>query len=206
MNDFKKILKIFSWLKLSRSLIILIFSWILYTLFHAAYETLPYSLKAITIEDLEFLGLFVVVSEVGIIIGFIATLLNILKHYTIPYKKIVTILIAFLLIPTLLYYNNVNAYKSKDGPVIIIDTAIPYVCGSEIFKPAYIRIIIGINNTVTWKNVSPYTQSVVALDGSFNSGPIPPGGEWSYTFTKNGTYKYRSGFYGWVQGSIIVGG
>jgi|GEM_PF-3448943 len=199
-------LKMFSWFKLSRSLIILISSWILYTLFHTAYETLPYSLKTITIEDLEFLGLLVVISEIGIVIGSIAVLFNILKRYNISYKKIAAILIILLFIPMLSYYNDVNAYKFKNKPVIIIDTAIPYVCGSETFEPTYIRVIIGINNTVTWKNISPFTQSVVAFDGSFSSGPIPPGGEWSYTFTKNGTYKYRSGFYSWVQGSIIVVG
>jgi plastocyanin len=196
----------FSWFKLSRSLIILISSWILYTLFHTAYETLPYSLKTITIEDLEFLGLLVVISEIGIVIGSIAVLFNILKRYNISYKKIAAILIILLFIPMLSYYNDVNAYKFKNKSVIIIDTAIPYVCGSETFEPTYIRVIIGINNTVTWKNISPFTQSVVAFDGSFSSGPIPPGGEWSYTFTKNGTYKYRSGFYSWVQGSIIVVG
>ncbi len=205
MNEYKTS-KIF-WFKLRKPLFYLILFWILYTLFHAAYETFPYALKSITINDMEFLGSLVIISEIGIAISFMIVLFNIFKYYKdkISHGKILTILMIILIIPvTLFYYSGVNTYQVKRSPTIIIDTALPYVCGSEIFRPSVIKVIIGINNTVVWKNISPYTQSVVSFDNSFSSGPIPPGGEWTFTFTKNGTYRYRSGFYSWVQGVVIV--
>jgi plastocyanin len=74
---------------------------------------------------------------------------------------------------------------------------------NKTFEPKTITVKVG--DTVVWKNVSDSTHSVTdvsslattAQDASlpsgakeFNSGLMPPGKEYSHTFTVTGTYKY----------------
>lgn len=74
---------------------------------------------------------------------------------------------------------------------------------NKTFEPKTITVKVG--DTVVWKNVSDSTHSVTdvshlattAQDASlpseakeFNSGLMPPGKEYSHTFTVPGTYKY----------------
>lgn len=171
---------------------------------HGAYESLPYSLQSLDVQDMEFLGLLVIFSEIGIAVSFVLVLINVMKHFNKNWIKIFMILmIVIVIVLFAMNYFDINV-QNKNETTIIIDTALPYVCGSERFQPPVVRVIVGINNTITWKNLSPFTQSIVSVDGSFSSGPIPPGGKWVYTFTKPGIYRYRNGFYAWVQGVIIV--
>ncbi|MEM3832979.1 MAG: hypothetical protein QW128_05210 [Thermoprotei archaeon] len=189
----------------SKTVVSLILFWILYTLSHGAYESLPYVLKSLSPEDMEFLGFLVLFSEMGIMASFIALIVNVFQHsYSRRARRLTIIAVIAIIMLFFIYYVNTYAYSYENRAVIIVNTKLPYVCGSEVFQPAIIRIIIGVNNTITWKNVSPFTQSIISMNNSFSSGPIPPGGEWSYTFTKPGIYKYRNGFYPWVQGTIIV--
>lgn len=65
--------------------------------------------------------------------------------------------------------------------------------------PGYLTINPG--TTVVWTNTSGSTQSVVADNGVFQSGPIAPGGQFAATFNASGTYNY----YDNANGSAIVG-
>src|SRR5215472_6531241 len=73
----------------------------------------------------------------------------------------------------------------------------------KTFEPKTVTIKPG--ETVVWKNVSDLTHSVTDVSSlattaqdaalppnakEFNSGLIPPGKDYSYTFTVPGTYKY----------------
>ncbi|MDG7011303.1 MAG: cupredoxin domain-containing protein [Nitrososphaerota archaeon] len=73
------------------------------------------------------------------------------------------------------------------------------------FFPPAITVIIGTNNTVTWKNQDTFTHTVTATDGSFNSGDIKPGASWTHTFSVAGTYSYYCIYHSaWMKGQVIV--
>lgn len=71
------------------------------------------------------------------------------------------------------------------------------------FKPKTITIKVG--TTVTWTNTTTTTHTVTSDDGkTFNSGFISPGGKFSFTFTKAGTYGYHCAIHPFMKGTIIV--
>jgi plastocyanin len=74
---------------------------------------------------------------------------------------------------------------------------------SNTFEPKTITVKAG--DTVVWKNVSSMSHSVTDVSSlaseakdaalpanakEFNSDLLPPGKDWSHTFTVPGTYKY----------------
>src|SRR5215213_1477550 len=58
--------------------------------------------------------------------------------------------------------------------------------------------------TVTWTNTGSRPHTVTADDGSFDSGRLDPGEQFSQTFDQPGTYTYHCGFHPDMQGSIVV--
>jgi len=72
------------------------------------------------------------------------------------------------------------------------------------FAPDTITVVIGINNTVTWKNLDTSPHTVTAVGGAFNSGSIAIGGTWNYTFSTPGTYSYYCQFHNWMKGTVVV--
>jgi len=78
--------------------------------------------------------------------------------------------------------------------------------GKLTFTPAVVVVIIGKNNTVTFKDMdttAPY-HTVTATDNSFNSGNIKPGGSWTYTFSTPGNFSYYCLYHSWMKGTVIV--
>jgi plastocyanin len=59
---------------------------------------------------------------------------------------------------------------------------------SVAFAPTTLKVKLG--TTVKWKNGDDIDHTVVASDGSFNSGILKPGDSFSFIFTKPGTYEY----------------
>ncbi len=75
------------------------------------------------------------------------------------------------------------------------------------YSPAAITVTIGVNNTVVWTNDDGIFHTVTATDGSFNSGTIFAGQNWSHTFTQPGTYSYYfCQYHPWMKGTVIVKG
>jgi plastocyanin len=76
------------------------------------------------------------------------------------------------------------------------------------FSPQNVTVIIGTNNTVQWTNKDSTDHSVTSRPGdpaSFNSGAIPPGGTYEYTFNTPGVYPYYCTFHpGWMHGTVTV--
>lgn len=77
------------------------------------------------------------------------------------------------------------------------------------FQPPTLTVVIGVNNTVVWVNVDPFsgeatTASVVSTTGVFNSGTLAPGAEYWFTFTTPGTYAYYNAYYPAETGVVIV--
>ena len=79
---------------------------------------------------------------------------------------------------------------SGDAAVTIADFA---------FAPGDITVSAG--TTVTWVNEDGAPHTVTADDGSFNSGNLNTGDEFSFTFDEPGTYAYYCEYHGGPEGS-----
>ena len=71
------------------------------------------------------------------------------------------------------------------------------------YFPSTMTLVAGVNNTVTFVNNDNAKHTVTADDGSFNSGDIPPGGNWTYTFPV-GTFSFHCIYHDWMHGNITV--
>ncbi len=70
------------------------------------------------------------------------------------------------------------------------------------FEPAMVMIEAG--DTVTWTNTGNRPHTITADDGSFDSGRLDPGEQFSFTFNEPGTFTYVCGFHPEMQGSVMV--
>ncbi len=83
------------------------------------------------------------------------------------------------------------------------DTTAKIIPMNAGFDPKEVTINIG--DTVTWKNVNANRIGKVSSTiGGFQSPRLEPGQEWSYTFTKNGTFKYIDATLTTKNGMVIV--
>lgn len=74
-----------------------------------------------------------------------------------------------------------------------------------MFTPSQITIAKG--GTVTWTNNDSVTHTVVddlSNVGGPNSGDIAPGQNYSFTFTKSGSFQYHCGIHPSMRGTIVV--
>jgi plastocyanin len=98
-----------------------------------------------------------------------------------------------------------SAVSSPSGVVAVnIVSGAHISTQSQNFVPDTITVVIGINNTVTWKNGDSTMHTVTADNGAFNSGLLNPGSSFSFTFTKSGTYSYHCQIHPFMTGKIIV--
>ncbi len=71
------------------------------------------------------------------------------------------------------------------------------------FRPKNLTVKVG--TAVTWTNNDSVPQSVTSdSPGVFDSGLLQPGGTWSYTFSKAGTFPYHSSATKDTFGSVTV--
>jgi plastocyanin len=59
--------------------------------------------------------------------------------------------------------------------------------------------------TVTWTNNDQTTHTVTADDGSFDSGNIAPGGNFTHTFNAAGTIAYHCSIHSTMTAKVVVG-
>lgn len=70
------------------------------------------------------------------------------------------------------------------------------------FSPSNLAVAKG--TTVTWTNKDSVGHTVTS--GSFDSGTVPNGGTFSFTFTQDGTYGYHCSIHPSMTGTITVTG
>lgn len=77
----------------------------------------------------------------------------------------------------------------------------------HIFRYAFLedRYTGRAAQTLTFINQDSVVHTVAADDGSWSSGPIPPGGRWSVDFNEAGTYTYHCGPHPFMKGSVTLG-
>jgi plastocyanin len=72
------------------------------------------------------------------------------------------------------------------------------------FNPMAPNVTAG--TTVVWTNNDTVPHSVVAYDGSFDSGALQPGESFEHTFTNAGLVAYHCGVHTTMRGTIDVQG
>jgi plastocyanin len=70
------------------------------------------------------------------------------------------------------------------------------------FNPAEINVPVG--STVTWSNEDSVTHTVTARDNTFDSGNLPAGGTFNYTFEEKGTFEYYCTLHPNMEGKVVV--
>lgn len=88
--------------------------------------------------------------------------------------------------------SNLVLYLSTAQPERVAESMTIEIIGSQgswSYDPATLDISVG--TTVTWVNRTDTSHTVTGTDLTYeDSGPIPPGGEWSQTFAVPGTFSY----------------
>ena len=72
------------------------------------------------------------------------------------------------------------------------------------YSPQQIKVVLGVNSTVTWVSRSISYDTVTDRGGTFGSGAIPPGGTFTHTFTSPGVYSYYCLYHPWMTGTVTV--
>jgi plastocyanin len=70
------------------------------------------------------------------------------------------------------------------------------------FSPASVQVAVG--DTVEWTNNDVRDHTVVARDGSFNSGNLSKGESFRYTFKKAGNIAYTCSLHPRMKGTVVV--
>ncbi len=70
------------------------------------------------------------------------------------------------------------------------------------FQPDSITVPVG--TTVTWINRDPANHTITSDDGKFDSGTIKNGGEFKFTFSQPGTYRYHCKIHPSMTGMVTV--
>jgi plastocyanin len=94
------------------------------------------------------------------------------------------------------------ASGSPSSPDITIVQGAGSSSNAQFYSPATYTVFAG--TTVSWVNRDGTTHSVTSDSGLFDSGPLPPGASFSYTFTQPGTYHYSCNYHSWMTGTIVV--
>ncbi len=88
------------------------------------------------------------------------------------------------------------------SPTITKAVKITTVNGIFAFMPKTLKIVHG--TTVKWTNTTTVTHTVTSDTGLFNSGLIAPGGTFSFTFKRAGTFTYHCTIHPFMKGKIVV--
>ena len=72
------------------------------------------------------------------------------------------------------------------------------------FDPPTTAVPVGTE--VTWTNADPAPHTATAEDGSFDSGPLDPGGTFSMTFNEPGEVAYACAIHPSMKGTVTVQG
>ncbi len=75
---------------------------------------------------------------------------------------------------------------------------------AKLYEPASLDILVG--TTVSWKNDDSTNHTATAENDAFASGYIPPGGTFSYTFTRQGRFEFRCTIHKQMRGVVDVFG
>lgn len=114
--------------------------------------------------------------------------------------------LSFALVAALVVYFAATAYALGTAPPVQGGTTV-YISETPVswqYSPQTVRVVAGVNATVTWVSRSIAYDTVTGSGGTFGSGAIPPGGTFTYTFTAPGVYSYYCQYHPWMTGTVVV--
>ncbi len=117
--------------------------------------------------------------------------------------------LSVVLVALLVGYFATTAYAlgtAKPAPAGAATVVISETPVSWQFAPQNIKVVVGVNSTVTWVSRSISYDTVTSRTGVFDSGPVPPGGTFEFTFTSPGVYDYYCVYHPWMTGTVTVVG
>lgn len=115
-------------------------------------------------------------------------------------------LLSAVLVVVLVGYFAATAYALA-RPQAAVNGPTVYISESPVswqYSPQQIRVVLGVNSTVTWVSRSIAYDTVTDRGGAFSSGAIPPGGAFTFTFTVPGVYEYYCLYHPWMTGTVTV--
>ena len=115
-------------------------------------------------------------------------------------------LLSVVLVVALVGYFAATAYALAT-PQQVAGGTVVYISETPVswqYSPQQIKVVLGVNATVTWASRSISYDTVTDRGGAFSSGSIPPGGTFAYTFTKPGVYQYYCQYHPWMTGTVTV--
>jgi len=129
------------------------------------------------------------------------------RHRRSSFRKWVVVGVAALTVSValafvLVFYSSLAPPTPSEVFVII-----PNGAGENLhlgFEPPKITIVIGVNNTVVWKNEDSDWHTAHSNIPEFNSGLIQPGASFTHTFLRAGVYPYHCDPHPWMTGVVTV--
>ena len=115
--------------------------------------------------------------------------------------------LTLVLVVALIAYFAATAYALATPQPVSVGGPTVYISETPVswqYSPQHIRVVIGVNATVTWASRSISYDTVTDRGGSFDSRAIPPGGTFTHTFTSPGVYSYYCLYHPWMTGTVTV--
>ena len=103
---------------------------------------------------------------------------------------------------TLSRYFGKRRATAENGGVGAAAGGAPAEMRQMAFSPARIEIAAG--TTIVWTNQDQLVHTVIADDGSWNSGDVAPGATWSRKFDTPGTYAFHCTPHPFMTGVVVV--
>ena len=130
---------------------------------------------------------------------------SLLRSRRLAAVSLTVVIVAALIGVVAIFYGNLEPPTPTTPTEVFV--IIPKGAGLNLhlgFEPAKITIVIGVNNTVVWKNEDSDWHTAHSNIPEFNSGLIPPGGNFTHTFLRAGVYPYHCDPHPWMTGVVTV--
>jgi plastocyanin len=115
--------------------------------------------------------------------------------------------VTVVLVIVLAGYYGAAAYAIQTAKPVPVGGATVYISETPVswqYAPQTLKVVLGVNSTVTWESRSIAFDTVTARGGAFDSGAISPGGTFTFSFTAPGEYEYYCVYHPWMTGTVIV--
>ena len=74
--------------------------------------------------------------------------------------------------------------------------------GDRAYIPDQVEVAVGA--TVTWMNTDAVAHTSTSDASGFDSGIVPPGGQFSFAFQREGTFRYHCAIHPGMVGTVVV--
>jgi plastocyanin len=116
-------------------------------------------------------------------------------------------LILIIAVVGALFLTGFNPFFTQENAPTTVVVIIQNGAGLNVqlgFSPSIIKVVIGVNNTVMWKNEDTTWHTAHSNIPEFDSKMIAPGASFTHTFKKPGSFPYHCDPHPWMTGLVSV--